>query len=347
MPGIHETIFRQWHLLRALPRAPQKVTVRDLGSALAKEGFNVTDRTVQRDLIVLSSIFPLHCDDREKPFGWSWLKGAPGFDLPGLTAPEALTLAMCERDLRALLPAPFVDQMQPLFAAAKRQLDAEARTGSRRPWMRKVRSVPPWQPLLPPKIDAVVQRVLSEALLLERQVNVRYRRRGDDAPVEYRIHPLAFVQRGPVLYASVRIKDYPDVRTLALHRIEAAGMLDDRVQYPKGFSIDEQIAAGVWGFGSAGTIKLEVVFQPGYGEHLFETPLSEDQVIEEYEDGRLRVKATLQMTPQLQWWILGFGDGVEAIGPARLRRAIARAASRMLHSYHAPPRRVASTLRPA
>jgi predicted DNA-binding transcriptional regulator YafY len=58
MPKHQDSLFRQWHMLRLVPRYPQKVTAQALRQTLLGEGFEVTERTVQRDLIELSTVFP-------------------------------------------------------------------------------------------------------------------------------------------------------------------------------------------------------------------------------------------------------------------------------------------------
>ncbi len=120
---------------------------------------------------------------------------------------------------------------------------------------------------------------------------------------------------------------------LALNRIVSAELLDDRAVYPKEFSIDRQVDLGIWGFGSGEKIKVELIFQEGYGSHLYETPLSNDQVIEELPDKDLRVTATVADTPQLLWWPLGFGEGVEVIAPIALRDHIHATVQEMSKTY--------------
>ena len=333
MAKNQDALFRQWHMLRLVPRYPRKITVQGVCRQLASAGFEITQRSVQRDLNDLSEVFPLYCDDREKPFGWSWQKDAASFDLPGLSVPEALALAMAEHYLRDLLPNSMIDALQPHFKAARKRLGAEPKPDRSRSWLDKVIAVPATQPLLPPKIDREVQSVVSDALLRERQVRIRYRRRADETPVEYRIHPLALIQRGPMLYLYCRIFDYDDARTLAVNRIASAQLLEEKAEYPDGFSVDQLAEAGVWGFGSGDTIKLEVIFQYGYGEHLYETPLSKDQEIEELADGLLRVTATVADTPQLRWWLLGFGGGVEVSRPRKLRGDIVAVAKELADTY--------------
>ena len=49
--------MRQWHMLRLIPRFPSKVSTSELVHSLADEGFEVTRRTLQRDLAKLTVIY--------------------------------------------------------------------------------------------------------------------------------------------------------------------------------------------------------------------------------------------------------------------------------------------------
>lgn len=324
-------------MLRKIPRAPQKITAQDIRNHLRSEGFEVTERTVQRDLNQLSSVFPLVVDSREKPFGWSWQKDARSIDLPGLTVQESLTLVMAEQHLSGLMPASALEHLKPQFQAAHFRLDREPSPQRCRAWLDKVRTVPPTQPLLAPNIDSTVQRVVSEALLNERQVLIRYKPRGRDVVDEYPIHPLAIIQRGPVIYLHARIRDYPNTRVLAMHRIQYATAIDQHVEYPDGYHVDATIDAGVWGFGNGERASVRLLFKAEYVEHLVETPLSPDQRTEEHADGRVEVIASVALTPQLTWWLLGFGDGVEIVEPASLRGQFRDIAARMGNHYGPGP----------
>ncbi len=231
MAQLHpDTLRRQWQMLRIIPRHPQKITAKALHEKLQAEQFDVTKRTVERDLLALSEMFPLVSDERDKPYGWSWSRDAPVFNLPGLSHNEALTLAMVEQHLDSLLPASTLSQLQPYFKAARQHLGNIPQNERIRSWLNKVRTVPPSQPLLPPSVKPTVQHTVFEALLADRQLEIKYLKRGEDKAIEYRIHPLAAVQRGSITYLYCRIFDYEDLRTLALHRIQSASMLEDAVK---------------------------------------------------------------------------------------------------------------------
>jgi len=333
MPTNQDTLFRHWHMLRLIPRYPRSCTIDDILAGLSKEGFAPSRRTIQRDLNELSCIFPLVQDDSEKVFRWSWSQDARTFDLPGLTVAEALVLALAEQHLSTLLPKSFTQQLQPHFKAAKHRLDGEPTPQRGRPWLNKVRSIAPSQPLIAPDIFPQVQEELSLALLNEKQVDLRYRKKGKNQLESYTAHPLGLILRGPVIYLACRLRDYVDVRLLALHRIVDITMLDKPAECPPGFDLDRVIDEGRLSFGKGNRIALSLRFSAEAGEHLSETPLSKDQTIETLNDGSLRVCATVADTPQLVWWILAFGPQVTVESPPELRQRIALSLQRAARNY--------------
>lgn len=314
-----ETLLRHWQTLRSVPRYPRKITAGEICNRLSEEGFPVGKRTVERDLLALSRIFPLLVDDREKPYGWSWDKESPAFDLPCLTTGESLALLMARVYLRSVMPNTVQAQLAPYFRQAEQRLDTLTGHSALADWMSKVRVIPATQPLLSPQINEDIEGAVHEALLYQRQCQISYLRKDSVEPDEYPISPLALVQRGVLTYLVCRIKNYPEPRILVLHRVISAELLDLPIQDSAEFDLDSYLANGAFGWGEGELIRLEALFTQGAGNHLYETPLSSDQKISVESDGRLRVVANLPFTKQLQWWLLGFGNGVEVIGPERLR----------------------------
>ncbi|HBF52233.1 MAG TPA: WYL domain-containing protein [Massilia sp.] len=334
MATNQQSLLRQWHMLRMVPRAPAKISASELYARLCASDFTVAKRTIERDLQELSAVFPIVVDKRDRPYGWSWLREASSFDLPGLTVPEALTLALVEQHLRLHLPPATVDALRPHFQSAARTLSTVEDSAPSRAWLNKVRSVAPHQPLLSPRMDAECQRLVYLALMQDRQLKLHYHKRDADLPTVYAaVHPLAVVQRGGLVYLVCMFSDYDDVRTLALHRVRQAEVLYEPCRRKLDFDIDAYIASGQFGVIAGAPIGLRAVFQRAAGEHLYETPISADQVLTAGTDGCLHLSATVPNTRELVWWLLGFGDGVVVNEPAGLRQEIAGIAARVASAY--------------
>ena len=71
-----ESSLRQLQLLQILPRHPSKISTLEIQGQLNDLGYSVSLRMIQRDLESLESVMPIVCDDRERPFGWSWHQSA-------------------------------------------------------------------------------------------------------------------------------------------------------------------------------------------------------------------------------------------------------------------------------
>jgi predicted DNA-binding transcriptional regulator YafY len=110
---------------------------------------------------------------------------------------------------------------------------------------------------------------------------------------------------------------------------------EERLRKPAGFDLDTYLRSGALGFGEGNAISLEVLFDAPAADHLYETPLADDQRLTVEPDGRVRVRATVRDTPQLSWWLLGFGAQVEVRKPKSLRTSMAETARAMAAVYRA------------
>jgi|SaaInlV_200m_DNA_3_1039701.scaffolds.fasta_scaffold25875_2 predicted DNA-binding transcriptional regulator YafY len=112
-----------------------------------------------------------------------------------------------------------------------------------------------------------------------------------------------------------------------------AGRNNKAIRIPKEFDLDHYIQSGSFAYLIGDPFQVELIFTANRGAHLKETPLSLDQVIEDLDDGRIRVKATVKNSNQLRWWLLGFGDEVVIISPSSLREEFTSLLERMLDHY--------------
>lgn len=328
MASHADTLSRQWLMLQWIPRQPRKITARELAASLQAEGFKVTKRTVERDLVALSGVFPIASDERNKPFGWSWQKDAPQFSLPGMSPLQALVLNLAQEQLNPLLPAHLRQPLDPYFRQAEATLRQALGQAGLRAWNQRVAVVAPTQPLLPPKVNDKALAVIHAALAHEHQVQLRYRNTTTNKPVTYRVHPLGLVYRGVLGYLVCTIADYEDPRMLALHRIDVATAIAQSARIPAGFDLHAYARSGAFGFMDNGPIGLVLRMESPAAAHLHDTPLSADQVIiADQQDGWVQITATVYDTSQLGWWLLGFGDQVEVLAPTPLRVALANTLS--------------------
>lgn len=319
-------------MLNLIPVSPRIVTAGELHQRLRADGFDVTKRTVERDLVQLSESFGIFNDDSRMPHGWSWQKDSPRLNLPGLTPEESLTLKLAEGHLNGLMPVSLFENIKPYFAQAEKVLHNPLLYKNYAKWLDKVLVVHPWQPLVSPEIDECVLAAIHQATMEERQLELLYQSRADDTAQPRIINPLGIVVRGHVSYLVCTIQPFTDVRLLAMHRIQVATVTEVAALIPQRFSLKEYADGGALGFSSFGMIKLQLRFNKAAGLHLLESPLAIDQVIlETYE--AITLTAYVMDNVQLRWWILGFGAQVEVLSPSHLKEAIYNEISKAVAVY--------------
>jgi len=325
--------MRQWQMLRQVPRYPLKVSTAELKQKLADEGFETTQRTIQRDLVRLSTIYPLASDEEGKPFGWSWMAEADVMDIPGMDSHTALVFWLASQHLEPMLPKATVHKLQPHFRAAARMLDNLATDRGALAWRDKIRVLHRGPKLQIPAIDAEAQNQVYDALLRNRRLAITYAPRWQEGEKEYEINPLGLVLKDGITYLVCSMWDYPDIRLLALHRIRAAEVLYKPATSFDEFNLDDYIASGELHFSVGGTIHLKALFSKDAAFHLEERPLSDDQVIIAQGEEHMLVSATVQDTAELRWWLLGYGDTLEVLEPQGLREEFQGIISRMAAKY--------------
>lgn len=333
---MSETLVRQWAMLQLIPKSPQKISTPDIVSKLKRDRFEVTERTVQRDLAYLADIFPLVADTRNKPYGWQWPRDAQLASLPGMDPRTAMTLKLVEKFLVGILPKQALADFQPYLKQAGNVLKELGKSPYAK-WSDIVAIVPRGQALLPAPVNAGVIDTVYEALFEGRRFKADYHHLPSDTKKKYdSINPLGLIFRDGVIYLVCTFYNYPHICQLALHRLTKADLLDEPVTPINGFDLEQYIRAEhAMDFPLDGgkEIMLEVLFDEPAGYHLMETPLSKNQTIEKTNDGRLRVTATVTETAQLHWWLLGFGAQVEVVKPATLRKVMADTSTRMAARY--------------
>lgn len=333
-------LVRYLAMLKRIPRNPERIGTQKLRRELQDEGFEVTQRTVQRDLKGLAEIFPgLATDENPDAAGWYWRKEAEVNDLPGIDPPTALSFKLVEQFLKDQIPPAVLGLLDRYFECADRVLDRLNRPEMAK-WTSKIKILPRTQPLIAAEIDSTVIDVVYEALFNERRFRGRYRRRDGDE-VEYDLNPLGLVFRESVVYLVATVWEYENPRHFALHRFLHCESREQHAKKPPGFDLAAYISQGPFEYvdEETETIRFEALFRERTARHLEETPLSYDQETEPPENGWVRVTATVKNTLQLRWWLLGFGDQVVVLNPTILRNELLKTVKTMVRHYedhHSP-----------
>jgi predicted DNA-binding transcriptional regulator YafY len=324
-------------LLKKIPRTPKKITTKQLVSYIADEGYHVTERTIQRDILILSTQgFPIIQTAPEgkgkEGVGWAFTKDSPNIGIPVMEPSTALTLLMGIDHLKQILPQQVLAHLQPFKEEAQNTLKIFNKRSFDK-WPDKVRIIPSTV-LKPPSIAADCINTIYEALLDNKQFTATYNDRDDQV-----VSPYGIVQRGNNLYLLCKFFKFDDIRITALHRFSHVTLLDSLIKPDPSFDIDAYITSGEmlwpWAKNATKEIKLKLHVNSWLHKHLTESPLSNNQTFKKAEDkGWYLLNATVLDTHELRWWILSQGDSIEVLSPVSMRKWFTEISENMHGYYH-------------
>lgn len=333
-----EAIRRGFFILGSL-NSNFYIPIRTIHQRCLEEGFNVSLRTVERDMNLLSEAFHFMVDvnKRSKPYGYKLPRNHRKFS--GMTPIEAVTLQLAFNYLSPLLPNRTLDPINPYLKEAEAVLK-ERSAYKLKNWKTKVLTQYEGLQLQPAKIDSNVLNSIHLAIWEGMSIKATYlskkkidQSKKSNTPSKFVLHPGGLVYRGRVCYLVCSFdKDLNKIIYLPLHRFKRIEVLDE-----PSFHADKNIkelSSGLLGFQlSQKKIKVVLKFTMFAGTHLYESPLSENQKISKTKDGFLVVKDELIDDMELRFWIRGFGDQVEVMKPEKLRKEFMAMISRMGKKY--------------
>lgn len=320
---MSDLVLRHLELLKLIPRhAESGKTTRQLAEALDDLGFDISLRSVQRDLEKLSAAFPISCVADGKAHIWFYtLKEGQQLLIPAMDHQTALTLKLAQRHLKPLIPQQLKSFLDPYFPEAGKIL--KQHPSRLKKWLNKTSAISLGLQQLAPKIEDGVWDVISRAIIDEQQCEVVYRPQRLKRAKTYRISPLALVIRGPVTYLLAVYEGYEDIRQMAMHRFRSAKALVDDAWVPEGFDLTHYIQQGHFGILHQNhPVSLVLRVRPVLARILEEAPLSRDQIIEplpDADDGAVRVCCTLPENWDLYRWLLSHGMDLKIEGPDHVR----------------------------
>lgn len=317
----NNTLSRQWELLNLIPTRGDGKTASELQASLRDHGYEVTKRTVERDLNDLSEVFPILTAEGKPAQLWRWMDNKD-IHLPGLSVAEAVMLQLVEGTLQQILPQALLQGLESRFSLARKKLQALEQTNHNARLIDKIAVVAPGLPMLPPQITSVLYDAVQQALTSNLQLQARYTAVHNQQTKEYVLNPLGLVQRGHVTYLVATVAPYLDVRLFALHRFSELVLHDEALVTPPGFELKVYLQSGALQFANGDPITLQARVSSQLTLLLQEAAMSDDMKLSAAEDGWHYLTASVHNGWQLRWWILSHSSHIEVLNPPELRAVI-------------------------
>ena len=147
------------------------------------------------------------------------------------------------------------------------------------------------------------------------------------------VHPLKLAFIGRAWYVLAHSRMHRQVRTFKLSRISRLTVLPRTFAKRRDLDLDRHFG-NAWSMIPEGReYKVRLRFSPKVANNVAEVRWHKTQRVKFDGDGSLDFRVTVDGLGEITWWILGYGDEVEVVSPAALRKRVSDVASAVAARY--------------
>ncbi len=173
---------------------------------------------------------------------------------------------------------------------------------------------------------------LVEAIVGRRRCKVAYRAPGRPEARRFPYDPYRILSVQGGLYVIGKVPAYANLATLAIDRIAALELLEESFTVDPAFD-PKRHEAEAFGIVWEKPVTVVLRFRAGQAPYVTEREWHPSQRFRTLRDGRLEMTFRAGGLFEITRWILGWGDAVEVVRPASLRRELATTARALTRSY--------------
>ncbi len=330
-------------MLERIPRWPGEITPEIMHTKLCALGFEVSLRTVQRNLEHLVLTDPgVERTKAGKECRYQYRADAPVRVIPSLDDHTALAFELADAFLRELMPPETIIALKPFVREAGKRLANRKQIAAAK-WKDKIHVFPLGLRRKAPRIRPKVRDVVYQALLDDRVLRIAHATRGKKDPKEFVISPLGLVVRDYLIYLYGLPKEQNDkekkqVLAFALHRTLEADILEDEPYVrPAGFLLEDYEKLCSMPVEGSPILQLKLRISESSAFSIRECPLVGRQELKTDPDDAtgkgLIVEVDVPNTVELRQWIRSLGPSVDVLEPQFLRNELVQEISLLYNRY--------------
>jgi predicted DNA-binding transcriptional regulator YafY len=328
----HEMTLRVFRILHYLETSRTGLRVGEIHQKLIDDDFDVTTRTVHRDLELLQAAHvPLESEGNGPESRWKMSPFAEIKKNVQFTYHEIFALYVARNSLDHLKGTPIFEALTSLFMKLEKVLGTNSEAFQELLQNVAFRPQMTWATAVPQMILDTVYHALDEGHVLK----IAYRAEaGKHAGkyVERRVGPecLYFANGGVYLIAKDLEKNAP--RTYALSRISEAEMLSSEAYDKEGLSPDKMFKESFGVLNTGDTMRIELLVDGPIAAYVSERRWHASQQILKTDKGVI-VKMDVQINDELARWILSLGPAATVLSPAPLIELVGTLADQLAEKY--------------
>lgn len=290
----------------------------------------VSSRTIQRDIDFMRDQLGLPIAYDDTAHGFFYTREVVQFPTVKISEGELVALSVARKALTQYQGTPYEKPLRDAFE----KLTAGLRDQIQFDWNVGLEDSISFRTAGQGTGDLAVFEHVSHAVLHSHELEFAYHKIGGIEAEVRLVEPLhlACIEHQWYLFGA-DLGRHGDIRTFALTRINELKSTGRTFVRPSDFSLDAHLA-GSFGVFSSGTAEwVELRFDAFSARLVQERMWHASQKLEVGRDGSLVLSIHVSVSPEIERWVLGWGEHVEVLKPLALRTIIAQTAARVATLY--------------
>jgi predicted DNA-binding transcriptional regulator YafY len=298
-------------------------------SVLAEE-FEVSAKTVQRDVDFMRDQLMLPVDYDRRRHGFVYSTPVGQFPLITVSEGELVALLVAQKAVEQYRGTSFEKPLQTAFEKLVSSLSEEANIS-----LHELSEAVSFHSAGVPKAQIKVFQLLTEAVMASQLVEFDYLSLRASRPEARRVAPyhLACINNQWYLIGADQLRGQR--RTFALTRIKGVRSLKIPFARPADFSVAKMLSGSFAAFETERTEQVTIRFDAFGARLVSERQWHKSQKVRPVNGG-VEMTMCVGVAPDLESWILGWGEHAEVIEPADLRQRISSKIQKMAATYFGP-----------
>jgi predicted DNA-binding transcriptional regulator YafY len=295
-------------------------------TVLAAE-FEVSTKTIQRDLEFMRDRLELPIEYRDDKFGYFYSREVNSFPAFQITEGELFALVIAEKALQQYRGTSFE---KPLLSALKKISRSLPDTISLS--LAELDQTISFRTRAEPLIDLKILDELAKATTARRQLQLEYRKPGQPQSESRVVDPyhLANINGEWFLFAYDHLRQ--DIRTFVPARIQSLSATGKTFPRPKRFSLENQLRDSFGVHSGRGQFEVRIQFNSSVADYVREKKWHASQELRGVAGGGVELSMRLSSLIEVERWVLSWGGNAIVLQPPELALAIKQAAKKIIES---------------
>ncbi len=290
--------------------------------------FEVSSKTIQRDMEFMRDQLTLPIEYDGSKHGYYYTNAVAQFPMVTVSEGELVALLVAQKAVEQYKGTSFEKPLHAAFEKLVSSMGDEASVS-----LHDLSEAVSFRSAGVPQAQIAVFETLADAVMTSKAVEFDYMSLKAEVPERRRAEPYHMACISNQWYLIANDLGRGGMRTFALTRVAKVKNLKTSFVRPADFSVGDMLSGSFAAFEAGRTEKVRIRFDKVAARLVAERQWHKSQEIRKVASGSIELTMKVGIAPDLESWIVGWGEHAEVLEPEGLRARIAEIGRQIASKY--------------